>query len=193
MPPHRAKHASLKQKHPREVTSGCLPSSIPTATSILLQFGASRHWPVQDGREEMTGEQTSRLSTTRNSDPGKVKSCPCRAPVPAPRTHNGQTHMCTSGHSRSPRAPQENNRDVGTGPRTNQGRQHIQSEAEGRLLPSTFIGASATRDTNQELPSTTPSARLGQKHREPTSFSSPVIDNIIKKNKFYNNTFSLIC
>lgn len=174
MPPHRAKQPSLKQKHPREATSGCLPSSIPTATSILFQFGARRHWPVWDKREEMTGERTGRLSTTRNSDPGNVKSSPCRTPVPGPRTHNGQTHVYTRGHTHSPRAPQERNGDAGTGPRTNQGRQHTQSEAGGRLLPSAFIGASATRDTNQELPSTTPSARLGQKHREPTSFSSPI-------------------
>lgn len=110
-----------------------------------------------------------------------------------PRGHSGQTHVCTHGHTHSPRAPQDSNRDVSTGPRTNQGRRHTQSEAEGRLLPSMFIGTSAMRDTNQKLLSMTPSARLGQKHREPTSFPSPIIDNIIKKNKFYNNTFSLIC
>lgn len=48
-------------------------------------------------------------------------------------------------------------------------------------------------NTDQEPPSTAQSARRGQRHGESIFFFSPIIDNIIKKNKLYNNTFSFIC
>lgn len=48
-------------------------------------------------------------------------------------------------------------------------------------------------NTDQEPPSTAQSAQRGQRHRKAISVFFPIIDNIIKKNKLYNNTFSLIC
>jgi len=68
-----------------------------------------------------------------------------------------------------------------------------QSEAEGKLLPSMFIGALAKYEYGSGTPLHSPVSLMGAETQGGNLRFFPIIDNIIKKNKLYNNTFSLIC
>lgn len=77
--------------------------------------------------------------------------------------------------------PQAGSQDAAPGQEPSREKAH-RSEAEGKLLPRTFIGAWAQREYDQE-PLPRPCTRTGPGHRESVSFH-PVIDNVIKKINF---------
>lgn len=77
--------------------------------------------------------------------------------------------------------PQAGSQDAVPGQEPSREKAH-RSEAEGKLLPRTFIGAWAQREYDQE-PLPRPRTRTGPGHRESVSFH-PVIDNVIKKINF---------
>lgn len=74
----------------------------------------------------------------------------------------------------------------------NRGRRHAQSEQKANCFLVCLLEPRLRMNTDQEPPPQ-PSQPDGGRDTGSQSPFFPIIDNIIKKNKLYNNTFSLIC
>lgn len=123
-----------------------------------------------EGREAMTCEQPA-----GSAQLGPQPHCLLTGFYQPHRGHTADTRVPTRTHMPSqgpPGAPGEAATRLAQGQEQNRGKGTPRVRQKGRLLPSTFIGASAKRDIDQEPSSTAQSTRLGRGHREPNSFVS---------------------